>query len=85
MFTRRGKLEIIYDILSLCTGPTGKTYIMYQANLSYSQLQKYLEYLLQINLLQTDNAGETELYIITNKGINLIQHYKKLIELLTLR
>jgi len=83
MSTRRGKLEIMYDILSLCIRPAAKTHIMYQANLSYSQLQKYLEYLLQTNLLETDNTEEKELYTVTEKGMNLIQNYKKLLEILT--
>jgi len=83
MLTRRGKLAIMYDILSLCTRPAAKTHIMYQANLSYSQLQKYLEYLLQTNLLQTNNTEEKGLYVVTEKGMNLIENYKKLLGILT--
>ena len=38
----RGKLDIIADILRVVSGNAKKTQIMYQANLSYRVLQKYL-------------------------------------------
>lgn len=82
MFSRRGRFEIIQDILTLCLKPVQKTYIMYQANLSYTQLQKYLEYLVQIQLLEVRNVEEDTLYAVTEKGLNLIQNYKKLLNIL---
>lgn len=82
VFTRRGRLEIIYNILSLCQRPVQKTYIMYQVNLSYAQLQKYIKYLVQANLLELNKNEHEDLYIITEKGQNLIEEYKKLLELL---
>lgn len=82
MFSRRGRLEIIHDILSICLKPVQKTYIMYQANLSYTQLQKYLEYLVQIKLLEVRNAEEGTLYVATAKGHNLIENYKKLLNII---
>ena len=82
MFSRRGRFEIIHDILTLCLKPVQKTYIMYQANLSYTQLQKYLEYLVQIQLLEVRNVEEDTLYAATEKGLNLIENYKKLLNIL---
>ena len=55
---------------------------MYQANLSYTQLQKYLEYLVQIKLLEVRNAEEGTLYVATAKGHNLIENYKKLLNII---
>lgn len=81
-FTRRGRLEIIYNILSLCQKPVQKTYIMYQVNLSYTQLKKYINYLIQANLLDLKNTEQEELYTVTEKGKNLIEEYIKLLELL---
>jgi predicted transcriptional regulator len=40
MERRRSSVEVIADILRL--GQAGKTEIMYSANMSYFQLQKYL-------------------------------------------
>jgi len=82
LFSRRGRFEIIHDILTLCLKPVQKTYIMYQANLSYTQLQKYLEYLVQIQLLEVRNVEEDTLYAVTEKGLNLIENYKKLLNIL---
>ena len=82
MFSRRGRLEIIHDILSLCLKPVQKTYVMYQANLSYTQLQKYLEYLVQIKLLEMKSAEQEISYVVTAKGLNLIENYKKLLNII---
>ena len=82
MFSRRGRFEIIHDILTLCLKPVQKTYIMYQANLSYTQLQKYLEYLVQTELLELKSIEEDVLYLVTEKGLNLIENYKKLLNIL---
>ncbi len=46
---RRSNIQVIADILRL--GETGKTEIMYSANMSYFQLQKYLKFLLQLELI----------------------------------
>ena len=46
---RRSSIEVIADILRL--GEAGKTEIMYSANMSFKQLQKYLEFLLDLKLI----------------------------------
>jgi len=55
---------------------------MYQANLSYNQLQKYMKYLIKINLLKTHKNGQEELYVITEKGLKFIEEFQKLLKLL---
>jgi predicted transcriptional regulator len=42
---RRSSIEIIADMLRL--GEAGKTEMMYSVNMSYFQLQKYLNFLLE--------------------------------------
>ena len=81
-FSRRGRLDIIYNILSLCLNPAQKTHIMYQVNLSYAQLQKYLKYLAQTNLFRITTNEKEELYIVTPKGREFIEEYQRLLELL---
>lgn len=81
-FSRRGRLEIIHNILSLCLKPAQKTYIMYQANLSYKQLQKYLEYLVKAKLLEVTKTHQEDLYITADKGKNFIEEYKKLLDII---
>ena len=43
MNQRRSNIEIIGDMLRVGENGAGKTEIMYSANMSYSQLQKYLK------------------------------------------
>ena len=77
-FAKRGRLEIIREILTICCIPAKKTSILYRCNLSFSQLQKYLEYLIRRNLLNnTKNDGKT-VYIITDKGKEFLEEYEHL-------
>ncbi|MDH5794615.1 MAG: transcriptional regulator [Candidatus Bathyarchaeota archaeon] len=77
-FVKRGRLEIIYEILSVARKPTQKTRILYSCNLSYDQLQKYLKYLGHHSLLSsTDNKGK-ERFQTTKKGMEFIKGYERL-------
>ena len=49
MNKRRSSIQVIADMLRL--GEAGKTEIMYSANMSYFQLQKYLQYLTERELI----------------------------------
>jgi len=44
---RRSEIDIIGEILNLSRDGAKKTEILYQGNLSYTQLQKYLPFLLK--------------------------------------
>ena len=50
MNNRRSSVQVMADILRL--GEAGKTEIMYSANMSYRQLQKYLEFLVNGEFLE---------------------------------
>ncbi len=68
---RRSNIEVIADILRL--GEAGKTEIMYSANMSYRQLQKYLEFLVEGGFLDrhvVPNPGVK--YKVTEKGRRLL-------------
>ena len=47
----RRRLEIVRDLLSAASEKTRKTRIMYQANLSFRQNEKYLNSLLECRFL----------------------------------
>jgi len=69
--SRRSSMEVIADILRL--GDAGKTEIMYSANLSFRQLQKYLSYLVQEGFLEqriVPNPGVK--YRVTPRGAQLL-------------
>jgi len=52
---RRSSVEVISDILRL--GEAGKTEIIYSVSMSYSQLQKYLNLLLELKLVDKTTSA----------------------------
>ncbi len=84
MEQRRSNIEVIADILRL--GEAGKTEIMYSANMSYFQLQKYLNFLLQLKLIDKVTVGNpTITYRVTKKGFKLLRNIDSILEMLELR
>ncbi len=80
---RRSNIQVIADILRL--GEAGKTEIMYSANMSYFQLQKYLKFLLQLELIDKVMVGNPIVtYRITEKGIRLLKSIDSILEILEL-
>jgi len=68
----RDRLRIIADVLSIAGGRAKKTQIMYQANLSYRLLCRYLEEVLDAGLVSCENE---DCYVLTAKGKEfLVQH-----------
>ncbi len=84
MERRRSSIEVIADILRL--GEAGKTEIMYSANMSFFQLQKYLKYLLELRLIDRVTVGNpTVTYRVTRKGLKLLKSIDAVLETLELR
>ena len=78
---RRCSIEVVSDILRL--GEAGKTEIMYSVSMSYSQLQKYLNLLLGLKLLdKTTSASESVTYRVTPKGLSLLKNIDSMLEML---
>jgi predicted transcriptional regulator len=73
MGRRRSNIEIIGEMLQLGENGAGKTKLMYGANMSYTQIQKYLGFLIKhgfIDKLTIGNPGMT--YLVTEKGKSLL-------------
>jgi predicted transcriptional regulator len=81
-FVKRGRLEIIREILILSRKPAKKTSILYKCNLSFSQLQKYLEYIISRNLLTNSKNDGRTFYLITEKGNEFLKEYERINNLL---
>jgi predicted transcriptional regulator len=79
---RRDKLGIIAEISEIAKDGTLKTQIMYKANLSFVQLNEYLDYMLKIRLLRKLDINGKEVYMTTEKGLDFIQRYSELTDLL---
>ncbi|MEM3628676.1 MAG: winged helix-turn-helix domain-containing protein, partial [Candidatus Bathyarchaeia archaeon] len=79
---RRDKLYIIAEILEIAQEGALKTQIMYRANLSFTQLNEYLKFMLKINLIDRIVENDREVYKATPKGLEFLQRYQEMIDLL---
>ena len=75
---RRGKLDIIAEILLYCEHQKTKTSIMYNANLNYSQLKSHMNTLTSQGLL----AKKVNKYTTTQKGYRFLELFGQLNDLL---
>jgi len=76
---RRSKMEVISDILTEALNGASKTRIMYQANLNFSRVNRYLPELLEKGLIIKENnpKGGVVHYRTTEKGKDLLKVLKK--------
>ena len=82
---RRSNIELIADMLKVGENGAGKTKIMYNANLSYSQIQRYLGFLVGhgfIDRLEVGNPSVT--YQVTESGLKLLNSITSIREMLGL-
>jgi predicted transcriptional regulator len=79
---RRDKLGIIADIVEISKDGTLKTQIMYKANLSFTQLNDYLTFMLNHNLIALSIYDGREGYVATEQGLDFLQKHTELIRLL---
>lgn len=79
---RRDRLYIIAEILAIAKDGSLKTQIMYRANLSFAQLNEYLDFLLKKELLKMDTNNGKTFYKTTSKGIKYLENYEEISNLL---
>jgi len=79
---RRDRLHIIAEILNITKDGSLKTQIMYKANLSFAQLNEYLNFLTKIELIKINKEKNKTIYRITDKGQNYLEKYKDISEIL---
>ena len=73
MNQRRSYIEIIAEMLKIGENGAGKTKIMYAANMSYYQLNKYLGLLLDRGLInELTPVNHHFNYQVTEKGMKLL-------------
>jgi len=89
MSKRRSRLEIALDILSaVMEGVDKPTRIMYAAKLSWRPTQRILSRLVEQGLLEvrmnTESRQSFKRYVITEKGVNLLDYFEGAREILSL-
>ena len=85
MNKRRSNIQIIRDMLKVGENGAGKTEIMYSVNMSYSQIQKYLGFLITHGFIDKVHIGNPSVtYQVTNKGLSLLRSIDTVLEVLDL-
>ena len=80
---RRSNLEIIADMLRVGENGAGKTEIMYSTNMSYSQIQKYLGFLMGHGFIEKVEVGNPVVtYQVTDTGLKLLKSIESIREML---
>ncbi|MBE8538584.1 winged helix-turn-helix domain-containing protein [Geoglobus acetivorans] len=78
---RRTRFDIVVDIIcTLMNGGANKTRIVYNANLNFHLVEKYLKYLKDKGLISEKQVNGKTLYFPTEKGVELVQIYRRLSE-----
>ena len=84
---RRSELEIIHHILSLSYEGVRKTKLLYQVNLNHRQLNIYMEYLIDKNILikkelESDSGKSYSIFEISKKGKELMNNIGRIFDIL---
>ena len=73
----RSRIQIAADILEIAKAGSRKTKIMYLGNLSFDLLQKYLDMLVNYELLEIHGSSDKS-YVATPKGKQFLEDYREL-------
>ena len=80
---RRSDIEIIADMMEVGENGAGKTRIMYGANMSYRQIQKYLGFLIAQGFIDKIEMGNPSVtYQVTDSGLKLLNSIYSVLEIL---
>lgn len=74
-------MEIAIVILELARNGIQKTRLVYRTNFNHTLMQKYLDYLMEKNLIEIVNTSRP-VYHTTEQGIELLEQFSKVREVL---
>jgi predicted transcriptional regulator len=83
MARKRDRISIIEDMLTSIQNKGGEikpTHLMYKSNLSYNQMNSYLEELLQKDLVKKIKKKNYDYIMITDKGFEFVQKIREMKE-----
>jgi predicted transcriptional regulator len=78
----RGRTDIISTILQSAMHGATKTRLMYSAFLSYAQIQEYIQFLTERQLISF--SAENGEYKLTEKGLHFLRVYEEISEIIAL-
>ncbi len=83
MKEKRGRLEIIYDILVAIQNKNGSikpTHLLYKSNLSYQRMNIYVDELIKKGFISKDFDDNNKFFILTDSGYSFLAEFKKIKE-----
>ncbi|MCF7865894.1 hypothetical protein K9L67_04070 [Candidatus Woesearchaeota archaeon] len=81
MGKKRGRLDIVEDMLLAIQKKGGEikpTHLMYKSNLSYKQMNIYLEELMEKDFVEKKKLDERELIVIKDRGYHFLSKIKEM-------
>lgn len=83
MGRKRSRTDIIFDMLDAIKNKGGEikpTHLMYKANLSHSQMNTYLDELVEKSVVKRVKKKQYDYLIITDRGFEFINKIKEMKE-----
>jgi len=80
---KRGRLEIIHDILLAIQRKNGRikpTHLLYKSNLSYQRMNLYVDELMNKGLVGKDFDDKNKFFILTDQGYEFLSEFKRIRE-----
>ncbi len=80
---RRGRIDIIYDILKAIQAKGGTikpTHLLYKSNLSHKRLKLYLDELKAKQLVEEVTIKKKTMIKITDQGLEFFKNFKRIKE-----
>jgi len=80
---RRGKLEIIADILGSIQKKEGKikpTHLLYKSNLSHAKLKEYVTILLEKGMIEERIVKGRKMYYMKDQGFKFLSEFERIKE-----
>jgi len=80
---RRGKLEIIADILSSIQNKEGKikpTHLLYKSNLSHAKLTEYVDILLKKGMIEKKEIKGKKMFFMKEQGHKFLLEFERIKE-----
>ena len=78
----RGRIEIIGEILNVATEDVRKTRLMYAANLSFEQVERYLELLVAKGFVEKVVKQDSMTYRTTQAGRTFSESCRSIVQIL---
>ena len=80
---RRGRLEIIADILRSIKNKEGKikpTHLLYKSNLSHAKLMEYVDILLKKGMIEEQSVKGKKMFFMKEQGYKFLLEFERIKE-----